>query len=163
MVLYQHDMFPFYQNLIQKIPKIPSQQIAHHQVPGESERTLLTYIIRCISSMKICQVKKKYRGMFEIQHPETWLVSERLISTLKHMHVPYGTWPAVQRSKVHLLAWYTYCKILWKPLDILLNRTNSIIRSRSVKKKQRVGVISDQWRMSRYMIMLLTIITRQIK
>ena len=34
-----------------------------------------------------------YRGMFEIQSPETWQVHERLFSILEHMQVPNWTGP----------------------------------------------------------------------
>ena len=69
-----------------------------------------------------------------------------MVSTLEQMQVPNGTGPGVRRSKRPLLAMFYG------------NLQNSVIRSKSVIKtssviSSQIGVMSDQLRVSLYMVM----------
>ena len=72
-------------------------------------------------------------------------------STLEQMQVPNGTGPGVRRSKRPLLASRTCCNVLWKPPKFVI-RSKSAIKSISVISSQ-IGVMSDQLRVSFYMVM----------
>ena len=72
-----------------------------------------------------------------------------MVSTLEQMQVPNGTGPGVRRSKRPLLASRT---------RFYGNLHNSVIRSKSVLKSSsvissQIGVMSDQLRVSLYMVM----------
>ena len=74
-----------------------------------------------------------------------------MVSTLEQMQVPNGTGPGVRRSKRPLLASRTVAMFYG-------NLQNSVIRSKSVLKSNsvinsQIGVMSDQLRMSLYMVM----------
>ena len=79
-------------------------------------------------------------------------VRERMVSTLEQMQVPNGTGPGVRRSKRPLLASRTRCNILWR-LPTFGNKViKSVIKPSSVISSQ-IGVMSDQLRVSLYMVM----------
>ena len=67
------------------------------------------------------------------------------------MQVPNGTGPGVQRSKRPLLASRTRCNFM-ETSEILVVRSKSVIRSSPVISSQ-IGEISDQLRVSLYMVM----------
>ena len=75
-----------------------------------------------------------------------------MVSTLEQMQVPNGTRPGVRRSKRPLLASRTRCNVLWKPPKFGNNRSKLVIKSSSVISSQ-IGVMSDQLRVSLYMVM----------
>ena len=62
-----------------------------------------------------------------------------------------GTGPGVRRSKRPLLASRTRCNVLWKPPNSVI-RSKSVLKSSSVINSQ-IGVMSDQLRVSLYMVM----------
>ena len=74
-----------------------------------------------------------------------------MVSTLEQMQVPNGTGPGVRRSKRPLLACRTCCNVLWKPPNSVI-RSKSVFKSSSVINSQ-IGVMSDQLRVSLYMVM----------
>ena len=74
-----------------------------------------------------------------------------MFSTLEQMQVPNGTGPGVRRSKRPLLASRTRCNVLWKPPKSVI-RSKSVLKSSSVISSQ-IGVMSDQLRVSLYMVM----------
>ena len=74
-----------------------------------------------------------------------------MVSTLEQMQVPNGTGPGVRRSKRPLLASRTRCNVLWKPPKFG-NKVKSVLKSSSVISSQ-IGVMSDQLRVSLYMVM----------
>ena len=74
-----------------------------------------------------------------------------MVSTLEQMQVPNGTGPGVRRSKRPLLASRTRCNVLWKPPKFG-NKVNIGIEVHSVINSQ-IGVMSDQLRVSLYMVM----------
>ena len=74
-----------------------------------------------------------------------------MVSTLEQMQVPNGTGPGVRRSKRPLLASRTRCNVLWKPSKFD-NKVKSVLKSSSVISSQ-IGVMSDQLRLSLYMVM----------
>ena len=63
----------------------------------------------------------------------------------------FGTGPGVRRSKRPLLASRTRCNVLWKPPTFVI-RSKSVLKSSSVINSQ-IGVMSDQLRVSLYMVM----------
>ena len=76
-----------------------------------------------------------------------------MVSTLEQMQVPNGTGPGVRRSKRPLLASRNRCHVPWKPgFQNLVIRSKSVIKSSSVISSQ-IGVMSDQLRVSLYMVM----------
>ena len=74
-----------------------------------------------------------------------------MVSTLEQMQVPNGTGPGVRMSKRPLLASRTRCNVLTKPPKFG-NISKSVIRSISVINSQ-IGVMSEQLRLSLYMVM----------
>ena len=74
-----------------------------------------------------------------------------MVSTLEQMQVPNGTGSGVRRSKRPLLASRTRCNDLWKPQNSVI-RSKSVLKSNSVISSQ-IGVMSDQLRVSLYMVM----------
>ena len=79
------------------------------------------------------------------------MTSSGMVSTLEQMQVPSGTGPGVRRSKRPLLASRTRCNVLWKPLKFG-NKVKIGIKSSSVISSQ-IGVMSDQLKVSLYMVM----------
>ena len=79
-----------------------------------------------------------------------------MVSTLEQMQVPNGTGPGVRRSKRPLLASRTRCNNPWKPPKFG-NKVNIGIKSSSVINSQ-IGVMSDQLRVSLYMVMSQNVI-----
>ena len=75
-----------------------------------------------------------------------------MVPTLEQMHVPNGTGPGVLRSKrPPLLTSRTRCNVLWKPPKFskkvkIGNKVSAVISS-------QIGVMSDQLRVSLYMVM----------
>ena len=67
------------------------------------------------------------------------------------MKIPNGTGPGVRRSKRPLLASRTRCNVLWKPPKFG-NKVISVLKFSSVINSQ-IGVMSDQLRVSLYMVM----------
>ena len=67
------------------------------------------------------------------------------------MQVPNGTGPGVRRSKRPLLASRTVA-MFYEHLQNLVIRSKSVIKSSSVIRSQ-IGVMSDQLRVSLYMVM----------
>ena len=74
-----------------------------------------------------------------------------MVSTLEQMQVPNGTGPGVQRSKRPLLASHTRCNVLWKPPKFG-NKVKIGIKVQFGNKSD-IGVMSDQLRVSLYMVM----------
>ena len=74
-----------------------------------------------------------------------------MVSTLEQTQVPNGTGPGVRRSKRPLLASRTRCNVLLKPQNSVI-RSKSVLKSSSVINSQ-IGVMSDQLRVSLYMVM----------
>ena len=74
-----------------------------------------------------------------------------MVSTLEQMQVPNGTGPGVRRSKRPLLASRTRCNV-YGNLQNLVIKSKSVIKSSSVISSQ-IGVMSDQLRVSLYMVM----------
>ena len=74
-----------------------------------------------------------------------------MVSTIEQMQVPNGTGPGVRRSKRPLLASRTRCNVLWKPKQFG-NKSKLVLKSSSVINSQ-IGVMSDQLRVSLYMVM----------
>ena len=74
-----------------------------------------------------------------------------MVSTLEQMQVPNGTGPGVRRSKRPLLASRTRCNF-YGNLQNLVIRSKSVLKSSSVINSQ-IGVMSDQLRVSLYMVM----------
>ena len=74
-----------------------------------------------------------------------------MVSTLEQMQVRNGTGPGVRKSKRPLLASHTRYNVLWKPPKFG-NKIQSVIKSSSVISSQ-IGVMSDQLRVSLYMVM----------
>ena len=74
-----------------------------------------------------------------------------MVSTLEQMQVPNGTGPGVRRSKRPLLASRTRCNVPWKLHNSVI-RSKSVFNSSSVISSQ-IGVMSDQLRVSLYMVM----------
>ena len=67
------------------------------------------------------------------------------------MQVPNGTGPGVRRSKLPLLASRTRCNVLWKPPKF----GNKVKIGNKVQfgNNSQIGVMSDQLRVSLYMVM----------
>ena len=74
-----------------------------------------------------------------------------MVSTLEQMQIPNGTGTGVRRSKRPLLASRTRCNVQWKPPKFGY-KVKIGIKSSSVISSQK-GVMSDQLRVSLYMIM----------
>ena len=74
-----------------------------------------------------------------------------MVSTLEQMQVPNRTGPGVRRSKRPLYASRTRYNVPWN-LQNLVIRSKSVIKSSSVIRSQ-IGVMSDQLRVSLYMVM----------
>ena len=68
-----------------------------------------------------------------------------MVSALEQMQIPNGTGPGDRRSKLPLLASPTHCNVIWKTSQFG-NKVKSIISS-------KIGVMSDQLRVSLYMVM----------
>ena len=79
------------------------------------------------------------------------MTSSRMVSTLEQMQVPNGTGPGVGRTKRPLLASRTRCNVLWKPPKF----GNKVKIGNKVQfgNKFAIGVMSDQLRVSLYMVM----------
>ena len=84
--------------------------------------------------------------------PYTWQVQERRASTLEQMQVPNWVRPGVQRSKCPLFASYTRCKCFIETSRNKVITSKTVIRLSSVTRS-RCSEMSDQWRVSLYMIM----------
>ena len=74
-----------------------------------------------------------------------------MVSTLEQMQIPNETGPGVWRSKRPLLASRTRCNVLWKPQKFgnkvkIGNKVQLVISS-------QIGVMSDQLRVSLFMVM----------
>ena len=74
-----------------------------------------------------------------------------MVSTLEQMQVPNGTGPGVRRSKRLLLASRTR-SMFYGNLQNSVIRSKSVLQSSSVISSQ-IGVMSDQLRVSLYMVM----------
>ena len=74
-----------------------------------------------------------------------------MVSTLEQMQVPNGTGPGVRRSKRPLLASRTV-SMFYGNLQNWVIMSKSVIKSSSVISSQ-IGVMSDQLRVSLYMVM----------
>ena len=79
-----------------------------------------------------------------------------MVSKLEQMQVPNGKGPGVRRSKRPLLASRTCCNVLWKPPNLVI-MSKSVIKSSSVISSQ-IGAMSDQLRVSLYMVMSQNVI-----
>ena len=90
--------------------------------------------------------------MFEIQSPQK-IQGERTVSTLGKMQVPNGMVPGVRRNKRRLFASCTRCKLSMKTSWNLVIRSKSVIRSSLVLTSSRFSEMSDQRRVSLYMVM----------
>ena len=74
-----------------------------------------------------------------------------MVSTSEQMQVPNGTGPGVLRSSV--LCWIVApVAMFYENLQNLVIRSKSVIKSSSVIRSQ-IGVMSDQLRVSLYMVM----------
>ena len=104
------------------------------------------------------QCQKVKKGKIEVprdvrisEGPYTWQVQESMVSTFEQMQVPNGTRPGVRRSKRP--RWLAApVEMFYGNLQNLVIRSKSVIKSSSVISSQ-VGVMSDQLRVSFYMIM----------
>ena len=104
------------------------------------------------SSIVESEAKQKYRGMFETQKSGNKTSSGeiglniRLLASLK-----VGQYQVSSVGMPHPL------QMFYRNLAHLGEKSNSVIRSRSVIGS-KIGVMSDQWRVSLYMIIIQNVV-----
>ena len=95
----------------------------------------------------------KYRGMFETQKSGNKTSSGEIVLNIR-THTSPKVWQNQASGGVSMLCWHAapVAIVLWKPRK-KGKKSNSVIRSRSVTGS-KVGVMSDQLRVSLYMVIL---------
>ena len=102
------------------------------------------------------EAKEKYRGVFEIQKSGDKTSSGEIGLGIRTHASPKVGQDQVSGG-VSVLCWHAapVAYVLWKPCTIG-KKSNSVIRSRSVMVK--IGVMSYQWRVSLYVVIIQNVV-----
>ena len=102
------------------------------------------------------KAKEKYRGVFEIQRSGDKTSSGEIGLDIKTHASPKVVQDQLS-GRVSVLCWHAapVAYVLWN-LAQLGKKSNSVIRSRSVMVK--IGVMSYQWRVSLYVVIIQNVV-----